>query len=168
MSYHNIISTSAEDTYQFGRTVGTLLRAGDLLAFTGDLGAGKTCCIQGLAEGLGVTDTRLVTSPTFTLIQEYQGRVPIYHFDVYRLTHEDELYDLGYEEYFYGEGVTVIEWADRITSFLPDEYLGIHLHIEADLTRCIQLHAHGGRYANHLLTLGAPQLTRQKEQIRPQ
>ncbi|PIE35078.1 tRNA (adenosine(37)-N6)-threonylcarbamoyltransferase complex ATPase subunit type 1 TsaE [candidate division KSB3 bacterium] len=151
MDSHEIISTSANGTYCFGKILGALLQPGDLLAFTGDLGAGKTCCIQGIAEGLGVTEHGIVTSPTFTLIQEYQGRLPIYHFDVYRLTDENDLYDLGYEEYFYGDGVTVIEWAERIPSFLTEARLDIHLHIEPDSTRRIQLQARGDRHYHDLL-----------------
>ncbi|GAK55872.1 hypothetical protein U27_02833 [Candidatus Vecturithrix granuli] len=144
------ISRSAQETFHLGQKLGTMLKAGDLVAFRGDLGAGKTCCIQGIAVGLGVSDPSLVTSPTFTLIQEYQGRFPIYHFDVYRLTHEDDLYDLGYEEYFYGEGVTLVEWAERIPNFLPAEHLAVHLHIETDQTRYAQLHAYGACYENLL------------------
>lgn len=140
------VSTSAAETFELGRKLGDVLQAGDLIAFTGDLGAGKTCCIQGIALGLGVHDRKAVTSPTYTLIHEYQGRVPLYHFDVYRLAREDDLYDLGYEEYFYGNGVTVIEWADRIMSFLPDEYLAVHVCIQPDQTRCISLHAYGEHY----------------------
>jgi tRNA threonylcarbamoyladenosine biosynthesis protein TsaE len=139
MLVHEWISYSAEDTFNLGRQLGATLEAGDFVAFQGDLGAGKTCCIQGIASGLGVANRSLVTSPTFTLIQEYQGRLPIYHFDVYRLAQEEDLYDLGYEEYFYGEGVTLLEWAERIPHFLPDERLTLHLHIQADQTRQIQL-----------------------------
>jgi len=141
-----LISTSVTETFEFGRKIGNGLHAGDLVALTGDLGAGKTCCIQGIAAGLGIHNRKEVTSPTYTLIHEYQGRVPLYHFDVYRLAQEDDLYDLGYEEYFYGDGVTLIEWADRITSFLPDEHLAVDLHIQPDQTRCIYLHAYGEHY----------------------
>jgi tRNA threonylcarbamoyladenosine biosynthesis protein TsaE len=141
-----IVSTSGEETFEFGRKLGNILQVGDLVALIGDLGAGKTICIQGIAIGLGVPDRKEVTSPTYTLIHEYQGRVPLYHFDVYRLAKEDDLYDLGYEEYFYGNGVTLIEWADRITSFLPDEHLAIHLLMQPDQTRCIHLKAYGEHY----------------------
>jgi tRNA threonylcarbamoyladenosine biosynthesis protein TsaE len=141
-----VISRSTQETFEFGRKMGTLLQPGDLIGFTGDLGAGKTCCIQGIAVGLGVHNRKAVTSPTYTIIHEYQGRFPIYHFDVYRLGQEDDLCDLGYEEYFYGDGITVIEWADRIKIFLPDEHLAVHLHIQPDQTRCIQLHAYGKHY----------------------
>ena len=145
-SAQKIISTSVTETFELGKKLGSMLQTGDIVAFTGDLGAGKTCCIQGIAAGLGVHDRKTVTSPTYTLIHEYQGRVPLYHFDVYRLAREDDLYDLGYEEYFYGNGVTVIEWADRIISFLPDEHLAVHVLIQPDQTRCISLHAGGGHY----------------------
>ena len=144
------ISHAAQETFHLGQQLGAMLNAGDLVAFCGDLGAGKTCCIQGIAVGLGVADLSLVTSPTFTLIQEYQGRFPIYHFDVYRLTQEEDLYDLGYEEYFYGEGVTLVEWAERIPHFLPAEHLVIHLHIEANQTRRVQFHAYGAYYEDLL------------------
>ena len=145
-----VLSPTAEKTQEFGQSLGSLLQVGDVIAFTGDLGAGKTCCVQGIAIGLGVQDRSLVTSPTFTLIQEYQGRVPVYHFDVYRLAQAEDIYELGYEEYFYGDGVTVIEWAERIAAFLPDEHVAIHLHIEADQMRCLQLRAYGDRY-EHLV-----------------
>ena len=153
MLIHEWISHSAEETFNIGRQLGATLDAGDFVAFRGDLGAGKTCCIQGIAVGLGVSDRSLVTSPTFTLIQEYHGRLPIYHFDVYRLAHEEDLYDLGYEEYFYGEGVTLLEWADRIPHFLPDEYLALHLHIQPDQTRCVHIYAYGVYYENLLHNL---------------
>jgi tRNA threonylcarbamoyladenosine biosynthesis protein TsaE len=146
MNRQHIISTSATDTFEFGKKLGSLLQSGDLVALIGNLGTGKTVCIQGIAVGLGVHDRNVVTSPTYTLIHEYQGRVPVYHFDVYRLAKADDLYELGYEEYFYGNGVTVIEWADRIPSFLPDEYLALQLRLQPDLTRSIRLQAYGEHY----------------------
>jgi tRNA threonylcarbamoyladenosine biosynthesis protein TsaE len=138
MEIQEIHSSSAEDTFAIGKVLGQSLFPGALVALSGDLGAGKTCCIQGIAMGLGVEERSLITSPTFTLIQEYQGRLPIYHFDVYRLTHDAEMYDLGYEEYFYGEGVTLIEWAERVEAFLPQDCLQIQLHIEKDLSRTLR------------------------------
>lgn len=149
---YEIFSTSAERTRAIGKHLGMLLQAGDVVAFTGDLGAGKTCCIQGIASGLGIPETIAVTSPTYTLIHEYQGRVPIYHFDVYRLGSEDDVYDLGYEEYFYGSGVTLIEWADRIRSFLPEDHLGLHIHFRSDGMRELQFQATGPR-SEHLISL---------------
>lgn len=124
----------------------------------GDLGAGKTCCIQGIAAGLGVFNQTQITSPTFTLINEYEGRVPLYHFDVYRLTHEAELYDLGYEEYFYGNGVTVIEWANRIASFLPPERLTITFAVQSEQTRRMSLCGCGTHYEELVQAIAASSL----------
>ncbi len=143
---YEMLSASAEHTRAIGVQLGKLLKAGDVVAFSGDLGAGKTCCIQGIARGLGICDELTVTSPTYTLIHEYQGNVPIYHFDVYRLVNEDDLYDLGYEEYFYGTGVTLIEWADRIHSFLPDDHLALSFHVQDDGVRVIHVRAAGTRW----------------------
>lgn len=145
-----LLASSPEATFEYGRTLGGLLDAGDVIALSGDLGAGKTCFVQGVAIGAGVRDRSQITSPTFTLIQEYRGRLPIYHFDVYRLNQAEDLYELGFEEYFYGEGITLIEWAERIPSFLPEEHLALYLHIEPDLTRRIRLTTVGGRYDNLL------------------
>ena len=140
-----LISTSPETTFQIGKMLGEALHAGDVVALRGDLGAGKTCCAQGIAVGLGVPDRRLVTSPTFTLIQEYQGRLPIYHFDAYRLTKEEDLDELGVEEYVHGEGITLIEWAERVPSCLPEAYVDVCLEIAPDFTRAIRLSAIGKR-----------------------
>ena len=139
------LSFSPEETFEYGKRLGRCLHAGDVVALSGDLGAGKTCFVQGISIGAGVRERSQITSPTFTLIQEYRGRLPIYHFDVYRLNREEDLYELGFEEYFYGEGITLIEWAERIPSCLPDDYLAINLHIEPDLTRRIRLTAVGDR-----------------------
>ena len=155
MEKQEIHSCSAEETFEIGRTLGRLLFPGAFVAFSGDLGAGKTCCVQGISIGLGVEDRSLITSPTFTLIQEYQGRLPIYHFDVYRLTHEDEIYDLGYEEYFYGDGVILVEWAERIEAFLPQDCLQVHLHIEEDLSRTLRFQSCSEQFRKILEMLGA-------------
>ena len=149
------VSPSPETTFEYGRMLGSLLLAGDVVALSGDLGAGKTCFVQGVSIGVGVLERSQITSPTFTLIQEYQGRLPIYHFDVYRLNREEDLYELGFEEYFYGEGITLIEWAERIPSCLPDEHLAIDLQIEPDLTRRIRLTAVGNRYNDVLHAIEA-------------
>ncbi len=112
-----LISRSVQDTFDIGERLGKLLEKGNILCLSGDLGAGKTAMTQGIGRGLGVSD--YVTSPTYTIINEYQGRLPLYHFDVYRLDHVDEMYELGYEEYFFGDGVTVIEWADSVKDIIP-------------------------------------------------
>lgn len=109
------------------KKLGQLVHSGDILCMSGDLGAGKTTFTQAFAKGLDVDD--YVTSPTFTLIHEYDGRIPLYHFDVYRINHVSEMEDLGYEEYFYGNGVCVIEWASLIEEVLPKDRIWIEIKV---------------------------------------
>jgi tRNA threonylcarbamoyladenosine biosynthesis protein TsaE len=118
-----VTSRSSEETFLIGKIIGRNLIEKDIVALVGDLGAGKTCLAQGIARGLGVPDEYQITSPSFTLINEYQGRIMLYHFDLYRLSRASEMNDMGYEEYFFGEGVSVIEWADKMTGILPHESL---------------------------------------------
>lgn len=144
----NIISTdSPERTLQAGEELGRLLGPGDILCLKGDLGAGKTHFAKGVARGLGVSEP--VTSPTFTLINEYYGRLPFYHMDVYRLEGAADMADLGYEEFFYGQGVTLVEWADRIYEILPDERLDIEITRGAvEDAREVRLIPRGQRYVH--------------------
>ena len=114
-----IISVSAEQTWEIARFIGGKLKKGDILALSGELGSGKTCFTGGLARGLGVNEKYQITSPTFTLINEYPARFKLYHFDVYRLNGYSEFEDLGYEEYFCSDGIVVIEWAEKIVQILP-------------------------------------------------
>jgi tRNA threonylcarbamoyladenosine biosynthesis protein TsaE len=130
-----------EGTEQLGQKIAALLQAGDVLALYGELGAGKTCLVRGLAKGLGV-DERLVASPSFSLINEYPGPLPVVHIDCYRLHLEEELDELGLEEYFDGPGVTVIEWAERISD-LPDDRLEITFRLQDDTCRQIRIEACG-------------------------
>ena len=119
-----IESYSAEDTYQFGVRLGENARSGDIYCLSGDLGVGKTVFTQGFAKGLGITEA--VNSPTFTIVQVYEGaKMPFYHFDVYRIADIDEMEEIGYEDYFYGEGVCLIEWAELIDELLPEERVRI-------------------------------------------
>lgn len=119
-----------EQTKAFGLELGSRLQKGDILALIGDLGTGKTALTKAIALGMGVTDT--ITSPTFTIVQEYTtGRLPLYHFDVYRIDDPEEMYELGYEEYFFGQGVCIIEWADLIKELLPEETKIIRLEYGA-------------------------------------
>jgi len=120
-----IISASAQKTWEMARTVGERLKPGDVLALSGELGSGKTCFTGGLARGLGVDEKYRITSPTFTLINEYPARYKLFHFDVYRLNSYSEFEDLGYEEYFSDGGIVVIEWAEKIAQILPPETIFI-------------------------------------------
>lgn len=115
-----------KETQAFGEQIGQTASAGTVIALIGDLGTGKTTLTKSIARGLGVTET--VTSPTFNIIREYRsGRIPLYHFDVYRIADPDEMYELGYEEYFYGDGLCVVEWADMIEELLPEDAVIIHI-----------------------------------------
>lgn len=114
------------DTKEFGTELAKKLNPGDVVALIGDLGTGKTTLTKAIAEGLGITE--MITSPTFTIVQEYHGgRLPLYHFDVYRIGDLEEMYELGYEEYFFGKGVCIIEWADLIMDILPPESIIIKI-----------------------------------------
>ena len=121
-----IVSNSAANTIEIARLIGETLKDGDLLALSGELGSGKTCFTKGLALGLGVSAEYQITSPTFTLINEYPARCKLYHFDVYRLNSYSDLEDLGYEEYLAGDGVVVIEWAEKIATQIPPDSIFIN------------------------------------------
>lgn len=123
-------SMSIEDTYRLAGRMAHIVRPGDVLTLQGDLGAGKTTFTQGLAKSLGVT--QFVNSPTFTLIKEYIGRIPLYHMDLYRLSGEEEAWDLGLDEYFHGDGVCVVEWPDRLGTTLPEDAIEIVIEQLAD------------------------------------
>lgn len=111
---------SPKETFELGRKIGLEAKAGEIICLDGDLGVGKTVFTQGIAKGLGIDEA--VNSPTFTIIQEYdEGRLPLYHFDVYRIGNPEEMYEIGYEDYFYGQGVCLIEWAKLIEELIPDE-----------------------------------------------
>jgi tRNA threonylcarbamoyladenosine biosynthesis protein TsaE len=118
-------------THKAGLILGELAKPGDLFCLSGPLGAGKTHLVKGIAESLGI-DPKSVTSPTFTLVQEYRGRIPLYHWDLYRLDDPSEALDLGLEDHLYGDGLTVIEWAELLDGDLPTERLSIKLLPERD------------------------------------
>lgn len=133
----SITTTSAEETMELGEKLGKLLAPGDVIALFGDLGAGKTTLTKGIAVGLGLVAD--IHSPTFTLIHEHPGAVPLYHVDLYRLSSEEEIETLGLEEYIYSDGVTIIEWADRMKSILPKDRLDITLRMQGDTERELTL-----------------------------
>lgn len=136
-----------KETEKIGYMLGKLLTGGEIICMIGDLGAGKTTMTQSIAKGLDVED--YVTSPTFTIINEYSGRCPLYHFDVYRINDVDEMYDLGYEEYFYSNGVSIIEWANIIEEILPTERLNIEISKKDNNEgREIAINGRGNKYLN--------------------
>ena len=122
-----------------------MLEKGMVLALSGELGAGKTTLVKAIATGLGI-DEEDVCSPSYTLINEYEGRLPVYHFDLYRLTDSSELYELGYDDYLEGDGISIVEWADAVADALPGEYLSIRIEIISDDERCFTVTAAGKRY----------------------
>lgn len=127
----NIIPIKSEqDTREFGLKLGKEARSGTVIAMIGDLGTGKTTLTKAIAEGLGVKD--IITSPTFNIVKEYDsGRLPLYHFDVYRIGDVEEMFEIGYEEYFFGEGICVVEWADIIEELIPEDAVVIKIQYGA-------------------------------------
>ena len=124
-------SFSAEETFALGKKLGEEAKPGMIYRMSGDLGVGKTVFTKGFAVGLGVTDT--VNSPTFTIVQEYKGRLPFYHFDVYRIEEPEEMEEIGYEDYFYGDGACMIEWAELIEELIPAD--AVKVCIRKDLEK---------------------------------
>jgi tRNA threonylcarbamoyladenosine biosynthesis protein TsaE len=135
-----------EATEAFGRQLAGQLFPGAVVALIGPLGAGKTHLVRAVALGLGVADGRVVTSPTFVLIQEYAGRMPVYHFDAYRLRGESDFSDLGVHEYFEGDGVCLVEWADRAAGVMPAEQLRVELIVVGETARKAKVDGFGDRY----------------------
>lgn len=142
MSKFEFIAKEPKETIEFAKRLAEKLQAGDVIALEGDLGAGKTTFTKGLADGLEIRKT--VNSPTFTIIKEYHGRLPLYHMDVYRV--EDSFEDLGFDEYFEGNGVTVVEWAHLIKEQLPENLLTIYLYHEEEQSRKLVIEPVGPRY----------------------
>ena len=142
MQKYELVSKGTEETHAIAKKLGKLLQKNDIILLEGDLGAGKTTFTKGLAVGLDIVKT--VNSPTFTIIKEYTGRLPLYHMDVYRV--QDAFEDLGFDEYFYGGGVTVIEWAHLIEEQLPEYRLTISLYHEGNDKRKFILEPKGARY----------------------
>ncbi len=134
-----IISNSIEETSAIGTRLAAGLKKGDVVALIGELGAGKTVLTKGIAKGLGVKDVRYVNSPTFVIIKEYKGNIPLYHFDLYRLSGPGMLDGICYDEYFYGDGVAVVEWADKIASILPKKHLEVRLSVAGENKRKIEI-----------------------------
>jgi tRNA threonylcarbamoyladenosine biosynthesis protein TsaE len=148
----SIITSSPEQTWRIGELLGSRLNIGDTLCLYGDLGSGKTNFAYGIARGLKVQD-QYITSPTFTFVNEYQGRVPFYHIDLYRLENPGELENIGFEEYVESDGVTVIEWAEKAEDDLPTERMSIYLSYVDEKSRELGFLPEGERYQKLLEVL---------------
>lgn len=130
-----MITNSAEETMLIAEKLAKKLKPGDMIALSGDLGSGKTTFTKGIGKGLGVKDPRHINSPTFVLIKEYKGNIPLYHLDLYRLDDPKEIESLAIEEYIYGDGVAVIEWAEKIKCILPKKHILVKFKIKGDNKR---------------------------------
>jgi tRNA threonylcarbamoyladenosine biosynthesis protein TsaE len=145
---------SPSETIRIGKSIGSLLLPGDVVALVGELGTGKTQFVKGLAAGVGAGSPADISSPSFTLINEYAGKVPFYHIDLFRLKREKDAEELGLEEYFQGGGITAIEWADKIPSLLPPEMLWIHIRYIGNHTRSFEIIAKGKRFEKMIIECG--------------
>jgi tRNA threonylcarbamoyladenosine biosynthesis protein TsaE len=130
-----MITNSAKETMLIAEKLAKTLRPGDMIALSGDLGSGKTTFTKGIGKGLGVKDSKRINSPTFVLIKEYSGKIPLYHLDLYRLDALKEIENLAVEEYIYGTGVTVIEWAEKIKCLLPEKRILVKFKVKGDTKR---------------------------------
>jgi tRNA threonylcarbamoyladenosine biosynthesis protein TsaE len=155
-----IETSSPEETSILAECLGRLLEPGDVVALIGELGSGKTLFAQGLARGLEVPASFVVTSPTFTLVNEYPGRIPFYHLDLYRIAGAAQCPELGLEELLYGQGAAAIEWGERLGPDLPEERLEVHLTITGESNRSIKLRAFGRRMKERLAHLAKVQKRR--------
>ncbi len=148
-----LISHSPEQTQELGTRLGGLAMPGDVYLLTGNLGAGKTCLTQGIAWGLGIKE--YAASPSFIIVRELYGRLPLYHVDLYRLDHIEEIADLGLDDYFNANGVCVVEWADKALALLPAENMLIEITLLSDTERLIRFKPNGTRYLDILEQLRA-------------
>ncbi|HLB28202.1 MAG TPA: tRNA (adenosine(37)-N6)-threonylcarbamoyltransferase complex ATPase subunit type 1 TsaE [Dehalococcoidales bacterium] len=151
MAKLTLTSNSPEETQKLGVHLGELAQPGDVVLLTGELGAGKTCLTQGIAWGLGIEEYAL--SPTFVIMRELKGRMPLYHIDLYRLDRLEESQDLGLDDYLYGKGLCVVEWADKALSILPKDRLLIKIDYLSDTARRFRFEAKGKRYLELLKEL---------------
>ncbi|HIJ79714.1 MAG: tRNA (adenosine(37)-N6)-threonylcarbamoyltransferase complex ATPase subunit type 1 TsaE [Desulfobulbaceae bacterium] len=142
-----------EASTAFGLHLGKVAGPGDVITLDGSLGAGKTTITQAIGQGLAVPPDQYITSPTYSLLHEYLGRLPLYHMDLYRLAGEEEIEELGFEDYIYGNGLTVIEWPDRLGSLMPADRLHIELTSTSETARRAQLTAHGEGWRQRVLAL---------------
>lgn len=147
------VTTSPCQTLSLGGAIAALLEPGDFVSLKGELGAGKTTFAQGLARGLGVAADTPVTSPTYTLLNLYPTQIPLYHFDLYRLSDDDDALAAGFDEYFSANGICLVEWPERLSSLLPESRLEILLEYYGDEARRIELHPFGDRFLRLMTSL---------------
>ncbi|OGP27380.1 MAG: tRNA (adenosine(37)-N6)-threonylcarbamoyltransferase complex ATPase subunit type 1 TsaE [Deltaproteobacteria bacterium GWA2_57_13] len=145
-NFFSVVSRSAAETRKWGTKLGQLLKGGEVIGLTGELGSGKTCFVRGLAEGLEVSREAWIRSPSFTLINEYEGRVPIYHIDLYRIGSSKEMEELNLREYLFSDGVSVIEWFEHLSPEEIDEYLHVRFAYADAHRRRLTFTAYGNRY----------------------
>ncbi len=143
----SVLSRSVRQTQSLGARLGKLLTGGEIIGLIGELGAGKTCFVRGMAEGLEVGPKAWIRSPTFTLINEYHGRLPVYHIDLYRVASCDQLESLNLREYLYSDGVSLVEWFEHLPAGEVDEYMEVKLAYANGSRREITFSTHGARYA---------------------
>lgn len=136
---HAYIAHNPEDTMELGKKIGAGLKKGDVVCVFGELGAGKTCLIKGIALGLGISESEYVRSPTFTILLTYQGNLPLHHFDFYRLSDTGEIEELGLSEYFLGDGVCAVEWPERLGPLLPENRIDILIEEISESDRKISI-----------------------------
>ncbi len=144
-----ITTFSPQETFHAGYKLGNILNKGDIVCLTGELGTGKTAFTGGIAAALGIEG--YITSPTFTIVNEYDGKIPLYHFDVYRIAEPSEMFEIGFEEYLEGNGIVVIEWAELIKEIIPPEHITVEIKKDYRINpddRIIDLEFHGVRYAD--------------------
>jgi len=157
VSLLNLVTESPEETQRLGTRLGKLAQVGDVLLLVGGLGAGKTCLTQGIAWGLDIEG--YATSPSFVVVNQYQGRLPLYHIDLYRLDRLEEVIELGLDDYLYGRGVCVVEWAEKALDMLPKEHLLVEMSYLSDTSRNLVLKPVGERYVELLSQLNtAPRM----------
>ncbi|MEI6205331.1 MAG: tRNA (adenosine(37)-N6)-threonylcarbamoyltransferase complex ATPase subunit type 1 TsaE [Desulfuromonadales bacterium] len=150
MSGLEITSNSPFETEELGGLLGHFLSAGSFVALRGGLGGGKTCFTRGIVAAVAPQDAHKVSSPTFAIMNSYVGDTPVYHFDFYRLAGDNDIAELGFDDYFYGDGVCVIEWSERISELLPDDYITVRFEYKGENQRVITLNSCGSKSINIL------------------
>jgi len=158
MNSFTVVTGSDPETRRWGIKLGHLLAGGEIIGLIGELGAGKTCFVRGVAEGLEVNKNAWIRSPSFTLINEYEGRLPIYHIDLYRMGSREETEGLNLREYLYGDGVSLVEWFEHLPAEEVDEYLELRMTHAGGNRRKLNFIAHGERYERIVECLGIKKL----------